>query len=99
MANREGFMATTQQREQGREDERQERGKLRALIGERVLHTLGEPVGLYQMQVRHLWGDRFRVNVLIGADASNAKVAHSYFLVADNAGHIVAATPKITKCY
>ncbi len=92
-------MATTQQREQGREDERQARGKQQALIGERVLHTLGQPVGLYQMQVRHLWGDHYRVNILIGAEAASVKIAHSYFLVADSAGHILTSTPKITKQY
>jgi hypothetical protein len=92
-------MATTQQREQGREDERQERGKVQALIGERVLHALGQPASLYQMQVRHLWGEHYRVNVLVGGEASSVKVAHSFFLVADSAGHILASTPKIVKQY
>jgi hypothetical protein len=31
--------------------------------------------------------------------ASLTKVAHSYFLVADSDGNIVASTPKITKQY
>ncbi len=92
-------MPTAQQREQGRSDEQQERGKLHALIAERVLHTLGEPGSLHLMQVRHLWGDHYRVNVLVGESAASARVAHSYFLVADSAGHIVTSTPNITKRY
>ncbi len=73
--------------------------QLSATIGEQVLHTLGKPVGFHRIQVRRLWGDRFRVNVFIGADAASVIIAHSFFLVADEAGKITAATPKITKRY
>ena len=92
-------MPTTSQREQQRDDERQEREKLNALIGERVIHTLGKPGGLYKVQVRRLWGDYYRVNVLIGEDVVSAKMANSYFVEADSDGNIVASTPKITKRY
>jgi len=92
-------MPAAQQREKGRGDEQQERGKLQALIGERVLHTLGEPNSLHLLQVRHLWGDHYRVNVLVGENAASARVAHSYFLVADSDGQIVTSTPKIIKRY
>lgn len=73
--------------------------QLSTTIGEQVLHTLGKPVGFHRIQVRRLWGDRFRVNVFIGADAASVIIAHSFFLVADEAGKITAATPKITKRY
>jgi hypothetical protein len=69
------------------------------LIGEWVLQTLGEPAGLHGVQVRRLWEGHYRVNVLVGADAASAKVAHSYFLTADGDGDIVGSTPKITKQY
>ena len=92
-------MPTAQQREQGRGDEQQARGKLHALIAERVLHTLGEPGGLHLMQVRHLWGDHYRVNVLVGENAASTRIAHSYFLVADSAGQIVTSNPNIIKRY
>jgi hypothetical protein len=39
------------------------------------------------------------VNVLVGAEAASAKVAHSYFLVADLDGNIVESTPTITRRY
>ncbi|MSU77624.1 MAG: hypothetical protein EXS16_05960 [Gemmataceae bacterium] len=73
--------------------------QLSTTIGEQVLHTLGKPVGFHRIQVRRLWGDRFRVNVFIGADAASVIIAHSFFLVADEAGKITAVTPKITKRY
>jgi hypothetical protein len=70
---------------------------LNALIAEQVVHILGKPEGLHQVQVRPLWGNYFRVNVLIGADAASFRVANSYFLRADGDGNIVESTPKITR--
>jgi hypothetical protein len=63
------------------------------------MSTLGQPADLHGAQVRLLWKDHYRVNVLVGADAVSAKVAHSYFLVADGDGNIIASTPKITREY
>jgi hypothetical protein len=59
----------------------------------------GQPVGLLGTQVRPLWQDHYRVNVFVGVDASSAKIAHSYFLVVDGEGTIIASTPKITRQY
>ena len=73
--------------------------KLDALIGKRVIDTLGKPGDLHKVQVRRLWDDHYRVNVLIGEDAASAKIANSYFLEADSDGNIVGSTPKITKQY
>ena len=92
-------MATTRQAERGKEDEGQARDRLHLMIAERVIQALGEPDGLHRVQVRHLWADYYRVNVLVGADAASATIAHSYFLVTDGAGHILAATPKLSKRY
>jgi hypothetical protein len=46
-----------------------------------------------------LWEDHYRVNVFVGVDAASAKVANSYFLVADIDGNILTSTPKITRQY
>jgi hypothetical protein len=54
---------------------------------------------LFQIQVRRLWEDHYRVNVLTGETSTLAKVAHSYFLVADGKGKVVASTPKLTRRY
>jgi hypothetical protein len=92
-------MPTTSQRQQDSDDPRQDQAKLNRLIAERVLHTLGEPGGLQQVQVRRLWEEHYRVNVLVGEDFASAKVAHSYFLATDRDGNIVTSTPKLAKRY
>ena len=75
---------------------RQER---KTVIGKHVMHTLGQPGHLHGVQVRHLWEDHYRVNILVGLDAASVKVAHSYFLVADGQGNILGSTPEITRRY
>jgi hypothetical protein len=92
-------MLTQTKNEQHADREKHERQQLRALIGEQVMRTLGRPDGLHRVQVRQLWANRYRVNVLVGGDAASAKVAQSYFLVADDQGNVVASTPPITKQY
>lgn len=92
-------MPKTQSNEVNKKDEQQEPDKLRALIQKRITQMLGQPGNLMQVQVRLLWEDHYRVNFVVGVDAASARVAHSYFLHADNAGNIIATTPKITKQY
>ena len=70
-----------------------------ARIGEQVIRALGRPDGFHRVQVRPLWEDYYRVNVLVGADAASAKVAHSYFVEADGGGDIVVSTPQIERRY
>jgi hypothetical protein len=79
--------------------DKEEHRQLRAVIGKQVLDALGQPGGLLGTQVRPLWQDRYRVNVFVGVDAASAKIAHSYFLVVDSAGTIIASTPKFTRQY
>lgn len=97
--NLEKTMPAKQQDSPQTLQENQEREQLKATIGKHVLHALGQPGDLHSVQVRPLWGDHYRVNVLVGVDATSTKVAHSYFLVADSGGNISAATPKITRQY
>ena len=76
-----------------------EASQLLARIGRHVLQALGEPSGLRAINVKRLWDDHYRVNVLIGRDATSATIAHSYFLKADGTGHVVTATPEIMRQY
>ena len=92
-------MQTKPPSEQHIDLERHKRETLNALIGERVIHTLGEPGDLLQVQVRRLWENHYRVNILIGADVASGKVANSYFLLAADDGNILQSTPKILKQY
>ena len=77
----------------------QMRELLRTKISEQVMHTLGHPANLRGVQIRPLWKDHFRVNVLVGADIASVKVAHSFFLVSDLEGTIITSTPVIRKMY
>src|SRR5690348_3079746 len=79
--------------------EQHRREALNALIGEQVLHALGDPGELHRMQVFQLWEGHYRVNVLRRVDAVSSEIVHSYFLVADGDGKVVASTPEITKRY
>jgi hypothetical protein len=81
------------------ENERHEKSKRNAQIGESVLTTLGRPGDFQRVQVRQLWDDRYRVNIYIGADSISATVAHSFFLVVDVGGKILASRPHITRHY
>ncbi len=82
---------TTQQGPDGR--------PLTSLIRKSVLEQLGEPRDLRGVQVRPLWEDHYRVNVFVGLDTDGIRIAHSYFLVTDNGGNILAAAPAIARVY
>jgi hypothetical protein len=77
----------------------QQQQQMKDLISQQVFQSLGQPDKLQSVQVRHLWSDHFRVNVMVGNDAASAQVAHSYFLMVDNAGSIVNSIPLIRKLY
>jgi hypothetical protein len=92
-------MPTTQQSPQHEGMEQHRLDNLTDVIGEQVIHLLGSPPGLFKVQVRPLWGNCYRVNVFVGADAASVRVAHSYFLTTDSDGKITAPSPKIAKEY
>ena len=70
-----------------------------AAIGEYVLSALGRPGGLRRVEVRRLREGHYRVNVFVGAGTGVARIAHSYFLVADGEGRVTASTPSLTRRY
>jgi hypothetical protein len=70
-----------------------------AAIRAGVIGSLGRPEDLYQVTVRPLWRGHYRVNVWTGTDAASARVAHSYFVAADDDGAIASTAPRITRQY
>ena len=89
-----------EQREKPATDQdKQNRQELAAVIGSHVLNSLGQPRDLLRVEVRSLWKDRYRVNVLVGEDAVSVRIAHSFFLVVGGEGNILEATPEITRRY
>ncbi len=73
--------------------------QLNASLGRQVLLRLGQPGNLHHVQVRPLWEEHYRVNILVGAEITAVKIAHSFFLVTDGNGKVLASTPEITRCY
>jgi hypothetical protein len=92
---RETAIATRQETSQGPEGES---SAAVPQIRRHVLSVLGRPEGLLRVGVYPLWDDRYRVNVLVGADAATAAAADSFFVVVDG-GAIVRSTPTITRRY
>lgn len=64
-----------------------------------VLAALGQPPGLYDVAVRPLWENHFRVNVLVGPDPTDVRITHSYFVKAREDGTILSTIPRIARLY
>ena len=93
-------MPNKQQCEQAKDEmERGERETLDNLIRKQVIQALGTPIDLRNVQVRKVWNDHYRVNVIVGGAADSVRVAHSYFLSIGSDGGLIAANPKIVKQY
>lgn len=92
-------MSTKRNDEESSDFKQNEDVQLRYAIGKNVVHSLGQPGDLHGVQVRKLWANHYRVNILVGENAASAKVAHSYFLMSDSDGNVVESTPAITRLY
>ena len=92
-------MSTNQQEKEPASQKKADDQPLNAVIEKHVMRTLGRPGNLQRVQVRRLWDDRYRVNVIVGLDSTSTTIPHSYFLVVDSDGNITASNPKIAKLY
>jgi hypothetical protein len=70
-----------------------------SVIAHQLLQTLGRPSALYRVEIRHLWDDHYRANVFVSSGPATTRLAHSFFIVADNDGKIIASEPGITRSY
>ena len=87
-----------------RPDEEADRAKRAAerrftAIVHSVMAALGRPADFLKATVRPVSGDNFRVNVVTGPDAASARIAHSFFVTADENGTVTRSTPVIVKHY
>lgn len=64
-----------------------------------VIDALGRPTDFLRATVRPVAGQNYRVNVVTGLDAASARIAHSFFVTADENGKVNGSTPVIQKCY
>jgi hypothetical protein len=92
-------MFTTQDKTRRAGRPAEERLPVEAVIAEGVLHRLGEPGNLHRVQVKPVYGDKYRVNVYVRADAASFRVAHSYLVSADGKGLVLASSPDIVRTY
>ncbi len=92
-------MAAAQQLDPGKADGPNSRESLKTLIRSQVVHSLGTPDDMLKVQVYPVGNANFRVNVVVGKNASAARIADSFFLTADEDGNIVASSPKIARLY
>jgi len=79
---------------EGQRDKRLERA-----VCASVMSVLGRPRTLFQASAVHLWGNRYRVNVLTGADAVSVVIAHSFFVEADTGGGVIDSVPALERRY
>lgn len=92
-------MSTKAAAQQAAQTKQESDQALHAAIGKQVMEGLGQPDELHKLDVRHLWKDNYRVNVLVGDYTKSIKVAHSFFLVTDGAGKVISSQPRITMQY
>lgn len=64
-----------------------------------VLAILGRPVDFLRISIRQVTNSDFRVNVLTGAELATARIAHSYFVTANEDGLVTASLPAIVRRY
>ena len=70
-----------------------------ASIVRAVMGALGRPTDFLRATVRPVGSENFRVNVMTGPDVASARLAHSFFVTADETGTVTGSTPAITKHY
>jgi hypothetical protein len=67
--------------------------RLEAEVRTRLPRGPGRSFTPLRVQVRRLWENHYRVNVYVGGEGPTATIAHSFFLVADATGAVLASTP------
>jgi hypothetical protein len=102
-------MSSKQEREelkrQDEEEARQEAKRLQAVgllegvVADRVMAALGRPADFLRAAARQVSGDFYRVNVYAGPHAGSARVAHSFFVTADEGGRILSCNPPLEREY
>jgi hypothetical protein len=69
------------------------------VICRQVVAALGRPDDFLRVTARRVTGDGYRVNVVTGTHMASARIAHSFFITADEEGNITDSAPEIRKQY
>lgn len=73
--------------------------ELAAAVGAAVMRGLGRPRDLFRVAAVRLWGNHYRVNVQTGPDAVSLRIAHSFFVEADEKGNVLGSVPALERRY
>jgi hypothetical protein len=73
--------------------------RLASAICLNIMASLGRPSDFLRITARQITGNGYRVNVVTGADAASARIAHSFFITADADGNVTTSAPAILKHY
>ena len=85
--------------DEGADSEKRVAERRYAAIVRSVMEVLGRPADFLRATVRPIAGHNYRVNVVTGLDVTSARIAHSFFVTADENGKLTGSTPAIRKCY
>jgi hypothetical protein len=100
--SKEWWTMTTQPQTLPKEDAttaRQRAEWLACAVCVSVMKVLGKPRDLFRVSAVPVWGNRYRVNVQTGADAVSVRIAHSFFIEADEKGNILQSIPVLERRY
>ena len=102
-------MSSTQERADRQQEDREaaqrdaqrleECGRLEGIVAAGVMRALGQPADFLRASARRVSPNTYRVNVFVGAHVASAKVAHSFFLEADDDGKVLSSNPPVRKMY
>lgn len=77
----------------------QSANRLVMAICRNVVAALGRPDDFLRITARQVTEKAYRVNVVAGPDAASTRIAHSFFITADEEGKITSSTPAIRHEY
>lgn len=64
-----------------------------------VMTALGRPADFLRVTSRRVTDRSHRVNVIVGGDPTMARIAHSFFVTADDDGRLTGSAPPIVRLY
>lgn len=70
-----------------------------AKIRKQITDVMGDPHDLRRVQVRLLWDNHYRANVLVGDSPTCVEIRHSFFVTIDGEGTILASIPAMERLY
>lgn len=68
-------------------------------IGSQMIDALGVPDHFQRVEVRLLWDNRYRANILVGSRRLSVEIRHIFFVIINGEGIIQDSLPKMERLY